>query len=269
MTKRIVLCADDYGQALNISEGIIDLVKLGRLSAVSCLTNFPQWQMQADWLKPYRDQIDIGLHINLTEGEPLSIEFRKKYGERLFTLPKLMVKSALHVLNKHLIINEIEAQIQQFKESMGFLPDFLDGHQHVHQFPIVRDALLSVYESLRPQKPYVRLVAKTFSIQQGFKYLVLYGMGGRALGKLLAKYKIPFNQSFAGLYDFTSDYQPNFESFLLNIQAGGIIMCHPGRPSDCLVDAIKDARSLERDYFLSDAFIQACNRHDVVLGRFK
>ena len=92
MTKRIVLCADDYGQAPAISDGIIELLKDQRLSAVSCMTNTPDWPIYAKNLLPFRLERDIGLHFNLTEGKPLSEQFRAKYGDQLFTLSTLMRK---------------------------------------------------------------------------------------------------------------------------------------------------------------------------------
>jgi predicted glycoside hydrolase/deacetylase ChbG (UPF0249 family) len=42
--KRIVLCADDFGQSAAISQGILQLVQAGRLSAVSCMTEADSWR---------------------------------------------------------------------------------------------------------------------------------------------------------------------------------------------------------------------------------
>ena len=39
---------------------------------------------------------------------------------------------------------EIATQLRAFIDTFGRPPDFLDGHQHVHLFPQVRDAFLKV-----------------------------------------------------------------------------------------------------------------------------
>lgn len=46
------------------------------------------------------------------------------------------------------------AQLERFIQLMGRWPDFIDGHQHVHQFPLIRKAMMAVYEQ-RLQSPAV------------------------------------------------------------------------------------------------------------------
>ena len=160
MKKRIVLCADDYGQAPTISAAILDLVQKERLTAVSCMVNSPFWQEHAALLLPFRAKIDVGLHFNLTEGRPLSAAFRAKMGDTFPSLLHLMGKSWWRRLNQAVIQAELRAQLDAFVNAMGELPDFLDGHQHVHQFPIIRAALVAVYaDYFKAKRPYVRLVA--------------------------------------------------------------------------------------------------------------
>jgi predicted glycoside hydrolase/deacetylase ChbG (UPF0249 family) len=270
MAKHIVLCADDYGQAPAISQGIIDLVEKRRLTAVSCLTTFPDWETQAAWLLPYGEQIDIGLHLSLTEGEPLSPLFKKTYGS-FFSLPILMGLSCLRLLKKTVIEAEIEAQLAHFEQKIGHLPQFIDGHQHVHQFPVVRDALIKVYqEKLAHAQPYIRLVAANKPRQWNSKEWVLHAMGGRCMRALLVKHKIKHNQGFAGLYDFNANrFAEQFRLFLQKVSDGGLVMCHPGRADINSKDSLRMSRPLEHDYFLSDAFINACQEENVVLSRFK
>src|SRR5262245_51710288 len=108
--KNIVLCADDYGQAPPISAGILSLIKHRRLSAVSCMVNTPFWREHAQWLKPYSSQIDIGLHLNLTEGKPLSETYQAVHGDTFFPLPTVLRRTFLRVLNQDAIAAECQAQ---------------------------------------------------------------------------------------------------------------------------------------------------------------
>src|SRR5438876_1108370 len=183
MKKRIVLCADDYGQALAISQGIIHLIKEGRLSATSCMVNTSHWLDHAKWLIPYQHQIDIGLHFNLTSGNILSPGYVLKHGENFFSLPILLLKTFFRNLDQVAIEAECHAQIDRFFDAMGFLPHYIDGHQHVHQFPIIREAVIAVYEKrLRWQNAYVRLINEAITPQDLFfdtKKIIIQASGSK------------------------------------------------------------------------------------------
>jgi predicted glycoside hydrolase/deacetylase ChbG (UPF0249 family) len=274
MKKRIVLCADDFGQALAISRGIISLLENNRLSATSCMVNTPYWPEHAKWLQPFRGKADIGLHFNLTEGSPISTEFIRAHGPDLIPLPAMLKKSFMRKLNQAAIEAECHAQIDRFLEVMGHLPDFIDGHQHVHQFPIVRSALMNVYEQkLRNNNCYVRLVSEKIKLSDIFhdmKKIIIYLSGTRALERLLNKKKIPYNHTFAGIYSFDKalSYGRLFRGFLAQASEGELIMCHPGLEASSGSDVIATARFQEYQYFTSDRFVIDCEENGVVLARF-
>ncbi len=279
MTKRIVLCADDYGQAEAISKGIVALLEMHRLSATSCLVNAPGWDEQAQWLKPLQATIDIGLHLNLTEGMALSQAFIERYGDHLFPLTTLMLKTTLRQLDVATVQAECNAQLDRFVEVMGCLPQFIDGHQHVHQFPVIRLALLQVYQQrLAAQKIPVRLVNERMNIssllvdpkKDLIKKIIITAMGTKAFARLLDNNHIPHNHSFAGIYTFSaaSDYALFFPQFLQKIDEGGLIMCHPGLADTQDNDTIAKARYAEYQYFSNQQFLVDCASQAVVLTRF-
>src|SRR5688572_11966045 len=111
MKKRIVLCADDYGQALAISEGIVNLLSAQRLSAVSCIVNTVSWGDHAKWLLPFHPQTDIGLHFNLTEGKALSEQYIEIHGRQFLPLSQMLWRALGRKLNKSAIEAECHAQI--------------------------------------------------------------------------------------------------------------------------------------------------------------
>ena len=269
--KNIVLCADDYGQAPAISAGILALIKQRRLSAVSCMVNTSYWSEHAKWLLPYPSQIDIGLHLNLTEGMALSNTYKAVYGEKFFSLPILLSKSFLRKLDLNVVIAECEVQIDRFVATLGFLPHFIDGHHHVHQFPVIRDALVAVYQThLCKQKPYVRWVnEKIYNVAliNNFKKLFIRATGTNALKRLLLQYQIPHNQSFAGIYAFSKSgiYRKLFQSFIKNLPDRGLIMCHPGLFS-AGESTFTKARYDEYLYFKSEHFLKDCERYQIQLG---
>lgn len=271
MKKRIVLCADDFGQALPISEAILALIRKDRINATSCLVNMPGWEEHAKWLIPFQDHIDIGLHFNLTEGKALSKKYVATYGDYFFSLPVLLRKVLLRNISLEVIEAEYLAQIHKFRSVLGFMPQFVDAHHHVHQFPLIRDAFINIYCEQLPHKPYVRLSnpkLKWSDLMTELKKFVIYNTGTRGFKKQLIQHQIPHNQSFAGIYSFAkySQYPQLFAEFLREISDLGIIMCHPASISTA--DTLGNARHAEYCYLASPQFLKDCYQHQAVLTRF-
>jgi predicted glycoside hydrolase/deacetylase ChbG (UPF0249 family) len=270
--KRIILCADDYGQNLAISQAIIELLDDKHLSATSCLVTQPNWASQAKMLAPYTDQIDIGLHFNLTDGKPLSKEL-----PAFLPLKDLIIKSFTKGIKKEPIVSELNAQLEAFVEATGKLPDFIDGHKHVHQFPIVRDAFLQVFdERLRESGAYVRCTFDPASLYRVkdvafLKQLIIQLTGGIIFKRELEKRKITHNSTFAGIYNFAAapDYSRLFPRFLSQVGDRGLIMCHPGMHSTEETEEIVNMRHQEYIYFSSPKFLHICREQEIKLIRFK
>ncbi len=272
MTKRIVLCADDYGQAEAVSGGILDLLTLGRLSAVSCMVNQAYWPAAATGLVPFESQVDIGLHLNLTDGKPLSALYREREGQELMGLPRLLWRTMVRPgsLSRVAVVAEINAQLDAFTEAMGFMPCFIDGHQHVHHLPVVSAALFEVYEErLRPQRSYLRAVSQpwrmTDIVGKGLKNAVIHYTGGGRFARRLDGLRIAHNTTFSGIYDFgcAADYRAYFQRFLQESADSGLIMCHPGRQADDQDDPIRQARFYEYQYFKSADFKADCEQFGI------
>lgn len=261
--KGIVLCADDYGQETSISLAIVDLIKMGRLSATSCIVTSPHWQADGLMLRDLENKIDVGLHFNLTEGEGCD------------SLSTIMRKACLRQLDQASIEAEFERQLHLFESVMGRLPDYIDGHQHVHQFPIIRDAILSCYQKkLRDHQVYIRLVDQPLKLKDYVlnpKKMLIQLMGTRAFKKKLKAANVAYNQSFEGVYSLnaTINYAEKFTEFLKNVDAGGIIMCHPGLGVSVAQDKIYNVRKNEYEFFKSDLFLQALLSANCELIQFR
>ena len=252
--RTIILCADDYGQNAAISQGILELVAQRRLSAVSCLVNYADWPTYAAWLKPYINKIDIGLHFDLTNS----------YADLL----KLITTSNLRLLNRKKITAAINQQLNTFISSFGKYPDFIDGHQHIHQLPIISDAILAVYnERLTTPQPYIRWVPEHTEMQS-LKSLAIALASDCGFKHKLSRAQIPFNPSFGGIYNFkhSSNYSQIFPHFLAKITDRGIIMCHPGQSSTDQNDPLATSRHHELQYFLSDQFVADCRQQQIIVG---
>ncbi|MDQ5884697.1 MAG: hypothetical protein QG556_1037 [Pseudomonadota bacterium] len=264
MDKTLILCADDFGQNKSISDGILELAQRSRLSAVSCMVNGASWPYGIDDLKSC--DVELGLHLNLTHGA----SFSAFWGQRFPSLFKLLLN--LYRLDQDALYHEILAQIEKFKADVGFYPQFIDGHQHVHQLPIVRDALFKALDQL-PNRPWLRSTYTSdnqrLSHFINWKRWILYFLGGRAFQRLLQQKGYRTNKDFSGDYTFSEDinYPKRFRRFLAELPHLGLIMCHPGKVSVDSTDSIASIRPLEFQYFQSEAFLKDLKETGVELGK--
>jgi predicted glycoside hydrolase/deacetylase ChbG (UPF0249 family) len=238
------------------------------------MVNTAYWPEHAKWLAPFSQQKDIGLHFNLTEGKPLSSEYRKVHGEYFKPLAKVLYSACMRSLSQSAIAAELHAQIDHFQEHLGYLPDHIDGHQHIHQFPVIRAAIIQVYQQrLRDNHTYIRLINDRLSagdFMRHVKKVIIHASGSSPMARLLNDNKIPHNQSFAGIYAFSrsKQYPIFFKRFLQQIGDRGLIMCHPGLNDPVNEEVIARARFSEYQYIAGGQFIADCKANGVVIQRF-
>ncbi|TDR82714.1 ChbG/HpnK family deacetylase [Paludibacterium purpuratum] len=257
--RRLVLCADDFAQSPGISRGILELIGAGRLSATSVFAQSPYWRELASELAPL--PVDVGLHFNLTE--PL--------GQPVRGLSYWLLASQLRLLARADLRDRLLAQIDAFCDALGRLPDYLDGHQHVHALPVVRQALTEAI-ALRwhdRAPPYVRRPDRLADLgDSGFKGQVLkqccHGFSAH-----LQRHGLTGPDWFAGLYSLTpgADFAALMQRWLARLPDGALIMCHPGH-ADPLPDPIAATRPLEYAYLASDRFNADCAANGVRLARY-
>ncbi len=276
-TPRLILCADDYAIAPGVSRGILSLIERGRLTATNCLTVSPFWPEHAEWLKPYAGKADIGIHLALTLLTPLGAMPRTAPQGRLPDIKDLTIDSWRRRLDLAEIKAELTRQLDAFEAAFGRPPAFLDGHQHVHQLPGVRDIVVALWQSrLAPHGTWLRLTDDSLPaiLCRGAERTksAIISLLGRGLGRRARALGIPSNDSFSGVQDFSGrvPYAEMFERFLEEARGRHLVMCHPGHVDDELrkVDEVTDPREEELRFFASDAFPAAVARHGLVLSRF-
>lgn len=251
---RIGICADDFGLHESVNDAVLQLQQSRRLSAVSCLVDGPAWP---DGARSLRDtHIDVGLHLNFTERLPGA----------LFTLPlrSLVVRAYLRLLDYWEVRTSIEQQLCRFEEAMGRPPDFVDGHQHVHQLPIIRDALLSVLVGRYSSRPWLRSttlgshpVGRAHS-RDRLKARTIALLGSESLKRTARRLDFPMNRALLGVYGFTPDagaYEACLGQWFSAASDSDLLMCHPASaavPSD----PIAAARLREFEVLSGDVFEQ-------------
>lgn len=269
--RRIVLCADDYGISPAVSSAIRDLIAHRRINATSAMVVAPSFSRSeaAALLEAAADHASIGLHLTLTGPfRPASQHFTPLHRGAFFPLAAMARRGLSRRFVSALLDAEIAAQFAAFRELFGRAPDYVDGHQHIHVFPQISEALLRVVKHAAPQA-WVRQCARAVRKNLEPKGLILDGLS-RRLQRLAAAHGVPTNPAFAGTYAFRAkaDFAKLFPKFLDRLPDGSVVMCHPGKVDAELIrlDPLTDLREREYAFFLDDAFPQLLAAHGVALA---
>lgn len=249
-SRRLTLCADDYGLAPAIDRGILALAERGRITALSALVTPPRWAHAGQALRDCEPQ--AGLHFNLTEGEPLSPALRRHWA-RFPALGALIAQAFLGRLPTDALAEEFQAQLQRFVAVAGRTPDFIDGHQHVHALPGVRPIVLAAAQGLAlPLRNTGRVLGPGF----GLKRRIIEACGGRALLAQMRSRRIAHAPALIGVYGFDprADYRALVRGWLATAPDGALLFCHPALGGPDPGDAIATARANEMAYLAGEAF---------------
>jgi chitin disaccharide deacetylase len=260
--RRILLCADDYGISPAVSAAIRDLIAKRRINATSVMVGAPSFSQAeaAALLGAAGTHAAIGLHLTLTSPfRPLSSHFAPLRDGAFLPLAAMAGRALAHALKPSLIATEISSQFAAFRSTFGRAPDYVDGHQHIHVFPQIRETLLRVVKAEAP-RAWLRQCGRPAAAHKSLadpKGLILDGLSKR-LRRLAAEHGVRTNPAFAGTYSFKpgADYAKLFPGFLDALPDGGVIMCHPGKVDAELrrLDPLTDLRAREYAFFLDDAF---------------
>jgi predicted glycoside hydrolase/deacetylase ChbG (UPF0249 family) len=264
MSIRIRLCADDYGISTAVDVAIRDLVVRGRLNATSVLVVAPSFcrseATALDILNSAAPRVAIGLHLTLTAPfRPLSARFEPLTDGAFPPLAAMLRHAVTRRLRHQALVAEITSQLQTFLATFGRAPDFIDGHQHVHLFPQIGEALLDVARKLAPNA-WVRQCGRVVPLAARFadRKGLLLDILSRRFRRRAAALGVRTNPAFAGTYDFNddADFAQLFPRFLESLPDGGVVMCHPGFVDAELqrLDPLTTLREKEYAFFAGDSF---------------
>jgi chitin disaccharide deacetylase len=263
----VVVCADDFAISEGVSRGILQLAERGRLSATSAMTTRPHWRRRGRELLAFDGRLAVGLHLTLTLGAPLGPMPGLAPGGELPRYGALAAAAMARRLPQHEVEAEIARQIDAFADVFGRMPDFIDGHQHVHVLPGIRRALISVAMQKRlagrlwlrdPGDGAAAIRRRGVAVA---KALVIAGL---AWGFRQAAQQAGFdtNEGFAGVspFDPARDFAADFARFLAAPGRRHLVMCHPGEIDAELskIDPVTATRPQELAFFLGERFDDIC-----------
>lgn len=255
--RALVVCADDYGLNAPVSEGIVRLAGQGRLTATSAMVLSPRWADDAQRLALLRDRLDVGLHLDWTS------EFALQAGHGK-PLSHLMAAAVCGRIRPADVRGEVERQLDAFERAWGAPPDHVDGHQHVHQFAGLREALVQALAEAPQQRgwgahrPWLR-ISRPVGPGAGAKGRLIAALGASRLERLARQAGLPCARTLTGVYDFSGGiqrYATLLSQWLAQAPDGAVLMCHPaqGRGAD---DGIAAAREREFEVLSGPALSRA------------
>ena len=267
-----VLCADDFAMTDGVSRAILDLLAARRLSATGAMTNRPGWSGWARELAPHGVHADLGVHLNLTCASPLGTMPGLCPDGTLPALGTVIRAALVSARSRRELSGEIARQLDAFEQAMGRVPDFIDGHQHVHAMPGVRELVLAeMARRYITQRPYVRDPADSMAAIRARgvavgKALVISGLAA-GFGKAARALGFATNGGFAGVspFDPARDFAADMARFLVRPGTRHLVMCHPGFVDDALLalDPVVGTRPLEHA-----ALMGGCIPKDAQMVRF-
>lgn len=250
--KSLIINADDIGMHPAVDDAVAELVEKGIIGAASVMALG----------RPNRDTLagmarfgaDLGLHVDFTS-EMAHAAYRRET-----SLSSLMLSAWSGTLSPAFVRDALDGQLQRFRELTGRLPDFIDGHQHVHQFPVIRNALAELLEQHGAKR--IRVRNSAARRWRGPKAAVIGMLGSGALARRLEQIGCRSNADFMGVYDLTpdADLAAYWRGWLSSAPVrGGLVMCHP---------ALKDwggepFRVKEYQFLASQQFRELCGEFDI------
>lgn len=194
-TVPVIVCADDFGLNPAVNDAVIELLAQRRVSAVSCLVDAPAAADGARQLRPHaRETFDLGLHLNLTES------WGDEWGR--MALPALLARACARVLDLSVVRAEVRRQLTRFEDLHARAPDHVDGHQHVHQLPGVRQVLLEELQArYAGDLPWLR-VGRRPRGEFGIKAVAIGLLGAQGLARAADRQGFGTNARLLGVYGF-------------------------------------------------------------------
>lgn len=240
------------------------------------MTVWPSWRDDGRRIKAAPANIEWGLHVTLTDAPALGEMPQMAPHGRLPSLPHLAAKALSRGLPRSELRDEIARQLDAFEAVVGAPPAFVDGHQHVHVLPGVRQEILALFEGrLDPARTWLRVcTAPLLAIMRrgvARRRALIIDRLSRPLQRAVRKLGLTANDEFRGVTDFEPDtVAREFNAWLASPSGRTLIMCHPGCIDDVLArrDPVLERRAAELAYLGGPQFSDALAGHGLTVAPF-
>jgi len=251
-SRTVIINADDVGLHPAVDEAVARLAEIGVVTSASVMT---LGRPDAGTLRTCaRYGVDLGLHLDFTS----DMANRRYRAAR--TIGSLILETWCGRLDAHRARDIVADQLQRFLALTGAAPAFVDGHEHAHQLPVIRDALLAVLREHGCGATFIRSTRPRR--WRGAKAALIGLLGARRLEAQARHAGHRCNSDFCGVYNLREDarLEALWRTWLQTMpQRGALAVCHPATPG---MDGGADFRVREYRFLSSTAFDDLLRRHD-------
>ena len=227
------IIADDLGLHKSVNDGIIFLLREGKIDGASLMANGEAFDDAAKQILDVGLK-SIGVHLNLVEQRSVVSGGLMHKNHRLFFL-----KYILRLVNKDYIWRELEAQVRKIIQA-GIKPSFINGNQHLHLLPGIMDMCIKL--ATKYDIPYIRIVSEPVNLSGGkfFRKLQLLFLNflSAAAKKKIRRAGLQCNDFFVGFINAGNmrDSGIKYAENLAQKYPDKIVElgCHPGYESEDL-----------------------------------
>lgn len=127
---KLIINADDFGLTNGVTYGIYDSIVNGIVTSTTMMVTTSASQLAADLIKEHPN-LNVGLHFNLSLGQPLTNSKSLTNDKNYFIKPKMMIDDSQYDENE--IYEELKAQYDKFITLVGRKPTHIDSHLYIHE----------------------------------------------------------------------------------------------------------------------------------------
>ncbi len=136
---KLILYNDDFGATHGLTDAVKQSFLNGTTTSASVRTNGAAFRYAVEEVLPAIPGLEVGLHVNLTEGPPQAspAEVPRLIDPRGF-LKRSFVDYYLSARHDAEVLKQVEIEIRaQFEKAAGcgLRMNHVNGHQHVHMIP--------------------------------------------------------------------------------------------------------------------------------------
>ena len=151
------IIADDLGLHKSVNDGIIFLLKSGKIDGAALMANGEAFEDAVSQCLGVQF-LNIGVHLVLVEEKSIS-GLRPSKNHKIF-----FIKYILGLIKLSDVEKELKAQLNKIINA-GIKPRFINSHQHLHLLPGILDIVIELAKKY--QIPYIRIINQPFSFFDG------------------------------------------------------------------------------------------------------